>query len=241
MPLDSQTFDPLGEAEYALATPAPLFVFSASPHRYELHTVDGKAVLLPLLSKHTIASGYHGIAPPAGESYDAQRDSAAFRERLRSRGEHILDAGAQIPKNVLPDWQSPGGYLRRVMVRPSKGAEPVASYLDAWTRLLPGRRRDMPYDQVFDREGFNAWRLYLAFSGAVPAASLELRERLVREAQAKVERLQATSFADPEIRRQRVEAALAELDRVTTVCFPPTPPSDKPARRVKPAAAVEAA
>jgi hypothetical protein len=211
--LDARPVDPLAAAEYPVADPPPLFVYTASADRYEVVVVDDVPELLPLLARHVVAPGFHGIAAPPDRAFDPSQDTGRFIDRLRLRGEQVLSASDWVPAKCLRPGTAQGGYLREIMVRPNPAAPPVRGYVDAWTWLVRPRRGHVA-EQRFDAAGYNRWRLHLRREGLVPAASEDMLVRLEHDARQRVARLEALPFPDPEVRRQRIADAEANLRRV---------------------------
>lgn len=215
MPLPSDSVNPLASAPVLVLTPAHPFVLSAHPDRYKVVMVDGEPELLPELARHVLHPGMHGVANKPGQDFDTASDTDAFRLKLASRGEHIVDPQIQIPTNLLPSGVGPGGYIRQITVRPSTTSTKRAPHFyEAWLTYTAPAFSGAPLS-TWHIEPYNRWLRWLRDEGHIPAASEAVRARLQANATQTLQRRRTEIVTNPVFHQERVDEAARNVEAVT--------------------------
>ena len=203
--------DPFSTRRPPILAAAALFLFTANADRYEVAVIDGEPELVPVLSRHVIAPGFHGISTRPDQPFDPALDTEAFRARLARKGEVVIGQSLAVPKDCLPPGATEGGYHREMLVYESAGAtQPVTHHQEVWQLVeVDNQNRAL---LSYDLARYTRWRLWLRNQGHAPAPSAYIKRRLTNEADTKVLRLRETPSADAALKAQKVDAAQAQAE-----------------------------
>lgn len=185
-------------------------ILAADPANFEIGEVDGKPAILPVLVPLPLRPGCNGVTTRDRN----QPTSLAVKQATRyaeERGMTVLPPSLTVEAEHLPPGVDAGPYYREYACKEHKDAPVKAYYREAWdvARATPPNET-----QAFkhDRAAYNRWRKHLLDSGAVPAPSELVVERLLGRARDHLTRIESASHPDPTVRKAKVGRATAVVN-----------------------------
>lgn len=208
--LSGSDVSPLGAADPVNMPPRPAFVLIHHPGAYEHVLLGGAWTMVPRLDRFDLVPGVAHVEAAQRGRPGMDRTRAAFAE-LRSQGVIILSADEHPVTDPahLPPGVAPGRYARMLTVRDARTSLDGQHWHEVWevhTLTRSGMRAS------YDREAYARWRLSLVVAGVIEPAPADIVDAVIAGAELKLQRIRGDGLLAPDQRRERTEAAQAELD-----------------------------
>lgn len=208
--LSGSDVSPLGAADPVNLPPRPPFVLIHHAGAYEHVQVGGVWTMVPRLDRFDIVPGISHVEAAQRGRPNVDRTRAAFAE-LRAQGAIIITAEEHPVTDPahLPAGVAPGRYARMLQVRDVRSGLDGQHWHEVWEvhELTRSGMRAR-----YDREAYARWRLSLVAAGVIEPAPADIVDAVIAGAELKLQRIRGDGLLAPDQRRERTEAAQAELD-----------------------------
>ena len=207
--LSGSDVSPLGAADPVNMPPRPAFVLIHHPGAYEHVLLEGVWTMVPRLDRFDLVPGVAHVEAAQRGRPGMDRTRAAFAE-LRAQGAIILSADEHPVTDPahLPPGVAPGRYARMLTVRDARTSLDGQHWHEVWevhTLTRSGMRA------TYHREAYARWRLSLVAAGVIEPAPADIVDGVIAAAEIKLARIRGDGMLTPDQRRERTEAAAAEL------------------------------
>lgn len=156
------------------------------------------------------ANGVRGMSDWTMEQLLSLAPNGGFHEIAKDmalRGTPLLDPMAPVPKELLPEGATPGGYLRFTITQDQRGRAGRCHH-SAWQHLETtgiGESSKL----VTDYAAYNAWKVWLVLTGRFPPANEAALDRATKNARGRLDRARSSAIRVlglPEGQREQVLA-----------------------------------
>lgn len=209
------------DVDVIAAKPGDPWIFVHNPEHWEVESVGGKAVMLPQLTKIKLSPGMNHVSTKK-QGADATEHLRLCFQELVGRGLTILDVGRDVPAAVMPALPKSAkvrGYIAEYRAKDPDSSIAGTAHMEAWdvpTKTPPRQRQRFAYD----RERFNAWRLYLVESGQVQPCPSSLANAEIARAKSRHMRRLATAYT-PDVKEIKLAESKAAIELAESAAKPP--------------------
>lgn len=228
-PLDLVQRPTLAEAGTAApaihARPNEPFILVHSPQDWNVLDIDGEPTWVPVVTPIPVMPGLFGCRTlDANEPREkAMQDVITW---ARSQGRVVIPPSTHVPAEFAGKLGE-GPYMRKMACRMHANDAVKNKFIQVWdvpVATPPGEEQVF----IFDADTNAKWRASLVAAGIIEPPSELVVQRLIRIAESRPARVQATPYPDKELKEERKAAAREYVQDHRTAKVPgakPQPPA----------------